>query len=1208
MTTFTGTSGNDVLTGGDSADLFQPLLGIDVVHGEAGIDTLSLDWSSIAANGGTGAISAAGGSFSGSLSAGSGQAELTFDGIEAVVAVLSTGSDTLTVDAAPLAAGASLSVSGGGGFDTLQADFSAFASTSFAMGVNFLISTNHGNWAGFEQFDLTLGAGTNGVTLQGGNDTVRSNGGVDTIDLGGGRDSWIADFSSWSANISFGWDGDRNLAAVSNGSYVSHVEGGAITGGSGDDAFFLNGANGFAVDGGAGRDVLVWDESGLLTVPYSAAFIAGVGGSYDGWVRSSTFAGIEQVNVALSDGDNTAYVDVAPLAQGATMNLDGGGGSDTLEVDFSVFADTTFAIDASGTALTSHGTYGNFENFSMALGGGHNVVATGAGDDMVYSLGGVDQIDAGSGFDFWGGDYSGNAGAIAFNWDGASGSASLSNGTSLTGFEAGYLVGTAGADTFSLSGALPFDVYGGAGSDTLVRSDAGVTGGNTDSFIYAAPGWFWGFAGNGQFDEIEHLSVTFGDGDDTVFVDAAALAAGATIALNGGVGSDTLLLDLSALAGSVFTVSADGAVSGNRGSFAGFEAYSIGLGGGANTVTLGAGNDMVQASFGGASTISLGAGDDEAWGGTGTETVYGGAGTDRFHVLGLMADFAVSQDGTGGYLVTDHNLADGDQGSDHLSGVEWLVFDDGALALPDYAGGVTLTGTAGADTLTGGVGADRLSGLAGNDLLSGGAGNDTLDGGAGNDWLSGEAGNDAITGGDGIDTLTYDDAVAGVMVDLSLVGTAQATGGSGSDVLGDALENLTGSAFGDTLTGNALANVITGLAGDDVIDGGAGADTLIGGLGSDSYVVDDAGDGVTELAGEGTDSVTARLSWTLGANLENLTLAAGTQAWDGTGNGLGNGLVGNDGANRLYGLDGNDTLGGGGGNDWLSGGAGSDTITGGAGLDTLAYDDAAGAVRVDLSLVGTAQATGGSGSDVLGDALENLTGSAFGDALTGNALANVITGLAGDDVIDGGAGADTLIGGLGNDTYVVDVNGDFVTELAGQGTDTVTAKLSWTLGANLENLTLLGTSALSGTGNELGNVLTGNAAANLLNGMAGDDTLVGGGGADSLTGGLGRDAFRFTILEINSARDTIQDFVHGTDRFEFVRSAYAALAGLSAGALAPSEFIAGKAAVTASQHIIYNQSTGALYYDVDGSGKAAQVQIAMLSNRPVLDASDFWLV
>lgn len=119
---------------------------------------------------------------------------------------------------------------------------------------------------------------------------------------------------------------------------------------------------------------------------------------------------------------------------------------------------------------------------------------------------------------------------------------------------------------------------------------------------------------------------------------------------------------------------------------------------------------------------------------------------------------------------------------------------------------------------------------------------------------------------------------------------------------------------------------------------------------------------------------------------------------------------------------------------------------------------------------------------------------------------NTLMGLDGDDTLNGGAGADNLIGGNGNDTYVVGT-GDVITEVAGGGTDTVQASINFTLGAELENLTLTGSSAINGIGNELDNVLIGNNANNTLTGNDGIDTLNGGGGTDNMSGGQGNDVY-----------------------------------------------------------------------------------------------------
>src|SRR5205814_696416 len=142
-------------------------------------------------------------------------------------------------------------------------------------------------------------------------------------------------------------------------------------------------------------------------------------------------------------------------------------------------------------------------------------------------------------------------------------------------------------------------------------------------------------------------------------------------------------------------------------------------------------------------------------------------------------------------------------------------------------------------------------------------------------------------------------------------------------------------------------------------------------------------------------------------------------------------------------------------------------------------------------------------------AIENLTGSAYGDALIGNASANTLSGGGGNDtlvagggddtlyggegndLLDGGIGADTLAGGAGDDTYFVDNAGDVVTELGGQGTDVVRASMSHTLEDNVEKLVLTGSSVIDGTGNDGSNSISGNAGANVLSGAGGNDTFYG---------------------------------------------------------------------------------------------------------------------
>lgn len=147
---------------------------------------------------------------------------------------------------------------------------------------------------------------------------------------------------------------------------------------------------------------------------------------------------------------------------------------------------------------------------------------------------------------------------------------------------------------------------------------------------------------------------------------------------------------------------------------------------------------------------------------------------------------------------------------------------------------------------------------------------------------------------------------------------------------------------------------------------------------------------------------------------------------------------------------------------------------------------------------------------------DTILGLAGNDIIRGNGGNDRIEGGDGGDSINGGQGADTMIGGNGNDSYVVDDAGDVVTETATGGYDRVNAGISYTLGAHVEELALLGTVPLNGVGNTLANVITGNIAPNILLGGAGNDTLRGMAGNDTLKGGIGND-----VIEGGDGSDTI---------------------------------------------------------------------------------------
>ena len=297
---------------------------------------------------------------------------------------------------------------------------------------------------------------------------------------------------------------------------------------------------------------------------------------------------------------------------------------------------------------------------------------------------------------------------------------------------------------------------------------------------------------------------------------------------------------------------------------------------------------------------------------------------------------------------------------------------------------------------------------------------------------------------------------------------------------------------------------------------------MLGGLGDDTYVVDDAGDIVTESAAQGTaDTVQTGLAYTLGANVENFVLT-GVASVNGTGNTLDNKITGNSGNNSLNGSSGDDYLDGNGGTDTLVGGAGDDTFVVNDSTDVVTEAAAGGTDTVQSSITFTLAGTQLENLTLTGGSALNGTGNAFNNTIQGNSGNNSLlgdtgndsmTGGGGTDTLDGGVGNDTLsgvgslatlIGGVGNDAFFVDGN-DTIVEAAGEGTDTVNSYANLTLAAEFENLVLLG-AAVTGAGNDVANDITGNDNGNNLSGGLGNDTIDGGLGNDFLSGEIGVDS------------------------------------------------------------------------------------------------------
>jgi Ca2+-binding RTX toxin-like protein len=379
-------------------------------------------------------------------------------------------------------------------------------------------------------------------------------------------------------------------------------------------------------------------------------------------------------------------------------------------------------------------------------------------------------------------------------------------------------------------------------------------------------------------------------------------------------------------------------------------------------------------------------------------------------------------------------------GNDHLdggAGIDAAFYGDSTVGVSvDLAQGRGLGGSAEGDTLvnvenlygsyygdtfTGNDGANALHGLEGNDVLKGAGGDDRLIGSIGDDFLKGGGGGDYLEGGDGIDTVDYSNATTHVVVDLR---RSPGIGGiSNGDSNGDSfvgVENATGSDFDDNLIGTDGANFLRGMVGNDwlrgsggddrleggtgndLLDGEIGADTMIGGLDDDYYRVENVGDVVVENAGEGRDGVQSDISYTLGANLENLFLRVGPS--NGTGNALDNYIGGSSGDNIL------------------DGGLGVDIMAGSLGNDTYYVDNAGDSVRESAGQGSDAVRTTVSYVLAYGQDVEYLATMSHSGTqainLTGNATGNIVQGNDGANQIAGGDGRDELTGGGGQDRFL----------------------------------------------------------------------------------------------------------------------------------------------------------------------------------------------
>ena len=1223
MATLTGTSGNDFIDGTASSDTIDGLGGNDEMHGEGGADTVIGGAGNDSVGGGAGNDWLEGGLGNDTLGGSGDRDHFVFREFGAAnadsILDMSSNWDDIQLDVAAFTqlgatgrfvAGDARFFAGAGATSGHDADDRIIFNTT----THQLFYDADGSGSGASQLIATLTNGANitatdifafgtpssGTTINGteGDDTLNGTDANETINGLGGNDS-ITGLGG--TDLLIGGDGNDTLQGGDSQPLGNQAD--TLDGGNGNDEYHV-----------FPTDVVLADPGGIDTI-----FAVD-----QSWTLASGFENLVMAETPSGNGQGD------------------GTGNDLANV-----------IDASGIEIggTYRGLGGNDEIF---VGQKQSVAFGGDGNDTIHGDNfGTASISGGAGNDVLDGGTLGS-GSVTYVFDVTPGAA---NADTVLNFDTTV-------DAVELDGSA-FTAIGPTGrfeiGDARFFAAAGASAGHDsdDRIVYdTASGNLW-YDADGSGAGAAQLIAAFQGAPALAAEDIAVVngQAGLTIngtasgepiegsngddSINGLGGNDTLL-------GHGGNDTLDGGDGNDQVDGGGGDDLEIG---GAGNDILGS-SDWAHAIFNpsdpGADTLDGGLGDDSFFADL-SDTLIDEGGIDTVMVEGISWTLAAGFEN-----LTFYNH-DNDNGFHGLSGtgndldntIDALQGADGIVAR-GLGGNDSLIGTNYSDTLDGGTGNDTLIGQGGDpdtfvfsatpgaanaDLVTGfasGIDKVELDGNfhpnigpSGNFAADDErffAGTGATSGHDATDRVVYDTTSGNLWYDADgsgssaaqLVATLQGApalaatdieviNGTAAGGATEGDDTLVGTPVDDTIDGLGGNDSISGLAGNDSLRGGDGDDTLVGGdgndtldangpvaefnsdfnnvldggLGDDTYIVAttaSAGDTILADPG-GHDLVIVEHSshWTLGAGLDDLTFNEDSTPL-GIGNELDNVIFGGFAGGELHGMGGNDEL------------------------------HARGA---------------GGGTDLFGeDGNDALFADEEGDRLDGG---------AGNDTLTGGSGADSMDGGDGDDTYYVTGIGDVLTDSS--GTDTIfTDALFTSLGAAFENLTMLGSADLDADGNASANVLTGNAGSNEFHGNQGDDTILGNAGADSVGGGSGsdwleggsgndtlggsgdRDHFVFDSYGEPNA-DLVLDMSHNWDDIRLDANAFADLGATGRFTSGDARFFSGAGATAAhdaTDRVVYDTSTGNLYYDHDGSGGDAAQLVATLQGAPAITSTDIW--